>query len=390
MPHDIETERTTTAQAQTNLVANRPDDGDFTGQFVFAVGVDEVNNSPHSALTAFSAEGFKEGTGVMGFGGGTAGVGVSGKGGIGGTGVSGKGGPGGKGVEATGGDAREGKPGYGVEAVGGLSDRTKGPVTPLDPGNNRNPNAPGVVATSGSIVATSGGSFGPFGSSQPITLADTGNVGVFGQGGDRVDEMKNDTPPNEQRRPDFTVGPDFAGAGVIGRGGVFMKNSEANAAVVLVTDADGHAVDGSAGIVGIAGGLTIPQPNMYSNTGVFGQSTTGHGVSGLSTSGVGVNGVSTTNAGVSGVNLSSTPIPKGVFGAFAAGVFGFASDNPGGLFVSDHAAQLRLSPQSLDGTPTIAGLAGDLLATIDLEKNARLWFCTKDSPQNWVLIGGPP
>jgi hypothetical protein len=265
-----------------------------------------------------------------------------------------------------------------VEATGGLSDRSKGPNAAPD---NRNPNAPGIVATSGDA-------------SQSTTLAETGNVGVFGQGGDRVDETKNDTPQGERRQPDFIVGPSFAGAGVIGRGGVHMKNSEANGAVVRATDGAGAPEPGSAGIVGIAGGLTIPQPEAYFNAGVFGQAGTGDGVSGLSTNGIGVNGVSTTNAGVSGVNRSTSRIAATTpLGVNAAGVLGFASDNPGGLFMSMNVAQLRLFPL-LPGTPanppTIAGLAGDLLATIDLEKNARLWFCTKDGPQNWVLIGGPP
>ena len=380
MADDIEMESFNQAKAQTDLVATTDDDGGYTGEFVFAVGVDTVKHPP-SKLNAFSAEGFREGTGVMGFGGRVSGVGVSGQGGNGGTGVSGKAGAGGKGVEATGGGAMGGDPGSGVEAVGGLSDRARGP----DPtGDNRGPNAPGIVATSGpqptpGVVATS------VGSSQPTPLAQTGNVGVFGQGGDRVDETKNDGT-----HTDFIVGPDFAGAGVIGRGGVFMKNSEANARVALVKDADGNAVGGSAGIVGIAGGLPMPQPSAYSNTGVFGQSTTGHGVSGLSTNGIGVNGVSTTSAGVSGTNLVNRRIPTtSLFSVHAAGVFGFASDNPGGLFMSANAAQVRLFPLFSDGTPTIVGSAGDLLATIDGENSARLWFCTKDGTQNWVLIGGP-
>ena len=378
---DIQMEHLNEAQQQTTLVAR---DRGYVGDFVFAVGVDGTD-APVTAVNGFSAEGWREGAGVMGFGGGS-GVGVSGRGGGNGTGVVGKGGiDGGKGVQASGGDARtKGGPGTGVEATGGLSDRDKGPVTSADPGNNSNPNAPGVVATSGPPGVVT------IGSSQPITLADTGNVGVFGQGGDRVDEAKNDTPPGEPHRPDFTVGPDFAGAGVIGRGGVFMKNSEANARVALVKDADGNAVGGSAGIVGIAGGLPMPQPSAYSNTGVFGQSTTGHGVSGLSTNGIGVNGVSTTSAGVSGTNLVNRRIPTtSLFSVHAAGVFGFAAENPGGLFMSANAAQVRLFPLFSDGTPTIVGSAGDLLATIDGENSARLWFCTKDGTQNWVLIGGP-
>jgi len=366
MPDDIEMERTNTAHAQTNLVAKSSDDGGYTGHFVFAVGVDGGNN-PLLALDAFSAEGSMQGTGVMGFGGPSAGTGISGKGGNAGTGVSGKGGHGGKGVEATGGDAQGGDPGSGVEAVGGLSDRVRGPEPT---GNNRNPNAPGVVATSG-------------GSSQSTTLADTGgNVGVFGQGGDWVDETKNDGT-----HTDFIVGSSFAGAGVVGRGGVHMKNSQANGAVVRATDGAGAPEPGSAGIVGIAGGLTMPQPEAYFNAGVFGQSGTGHGVSGLSTNGIGVNGVSTTNAGVSGTNLVNRRIPTtSPFSVYAAGVFGFAPENPGGLFMSANAAQVRLFPLFLDGTPTIVGSVGDLLATIDGENSAHLWFCTKDGPDNWQPI----
>jgi len=279
---------------------------------------------------------------VMGFGGRVSGVGVSGQGGNGGTGVSGKAGAGGKGVEATGGGAMGGDPGSGVEAVGGLSDRARGP----DPtGDNRGPNAPGIVATSGpqptpGVVATS------VGSSQPTPLAQTGIVGVFGQGGDRVDETKNDGT-----HTDFIVGPDFARAGVIGRGGVFMKNSEANGTdFVRAKDAAGKPVPGSAGIVGIAGGLTMPEPEKYSNAGVFGQSATGPGVNGLSTDGIGVVGVSTNNAGVRGVNTSTGRIAAGPIGVNAAGVHGFASDNPGGLFMSQNVAQLRLFP-FLPGNP---------------------------------------
>jgi hypothetical protein len=78
---------------------------------------------------------------------------------------------------------------------------------------------------------------------------------------------------------DFIVGPSFAGAGVVGRGGLFLKNSFANDPnIVRATDGAGAPVPGSAGIVGIAGGLTMPEPEKYSNAGVFGQSGTGHGV----------------------------------------------------------------------------------------------------------------
>jgi len=153
-------------------------------------------------------------------------------------------------------------------------------------------------------------------------------------------------------RADRTAGwVSIAGAGVVGRGGVFMKNSEANGTdFVRAKDAAGKPVPGSAGIVGIAGGLTMPEPEKYSNAGVFGQSATGPGVNGLSTDGIGVVGVSTNNAGVSGVNTSTGRIAAGPIGVNAAGVHGFASDNPGGLFMSQNVAQLRLFP-FLPGNP---------------------------------------
>jgi hypothetical protein len=165
MPSDIEMERTNVAQAQTNLVA----DGNFHGQFVFAVGVGAppAGDLQSSFLNGFSAQGYSGGTGVTGFGGG------------GGTGVSGKGGAGGKGVDA----------GAGVIAVGGLSDRFRGPDSAG--GDNRNPNAPGVVGISGGEER-----------SQSTTLAETANVGVFGQGGDRVENTRR-----QDAVPDFVVGP---------------------------------------------------------------------------------------------------------------------------------------------------------------------------------------
>lgn len=243
MPNDIEMERTNTAQAQTNLVA----EGHFSDQFVFAVG---VTPGVFLSVNGFSAQGYNGGTGVTGFGGdlavvgtlGREGVGVSGQGGKGGTGVSGKGGAGGKGVD----------PGVGVKAVGGLSDRTRG--SDAVGGDNRSPNAPGVVAISGGSELLG----------QSTTLAETANVGVFGQGGDQVENTRHDG-----EHPNFVVGPPFAGAGVIGRGGAHLSNS-------------GHANwtpdpvgGGAAEIVGIAGGTKPPNPDQYEGVGVFGISNSG-------------------------------------------------------------------------------------------------------------------
>jgi len=226
MPSDIEMERTNTAQAQTNLVATAPESS-FDGQFVFAVGVGALRNQ---FLNGFSAQGYSGGTGVTGFGGG------------GGTGVSGKGGARGKGVDA----------GAGVIGVGGLSDRFRGPDSAG--GDNRNPNAPGVVGISGD----------PESNGQSTTLAETANVGVFGQGGDRVENTRR-----QDAVPDYVVGPAFAGAGVIGRGGAHLSNNG-------YPNITPHPVGGGgAGIVGIAGGTKPPNPDQYEGVGVFGISNSG-------------------------------------------------------------------------------------------------------------------
>jgi hypothetical protein len=321
--NDIQMEHLNLAQQQTNLVA-QSQDRSYSGDFVFAVGVDKSMH-PLTAVNGFSAEGWREGAGVKGFGGKISGVGVSGEGGGDGTGVSGKGGQGGKGVEATGGEAMPmGVAGSGVEAVGGVSDRTRGPDAAPD---SRDPNAPGVVARSAV-------------SDQKITLAETGNVGVFGQGGDQADDTMNDGT-----HTNFTVGPFFAGAGVIGRGGVRMTNNGvANHALARAEE------PGSAGIVGISGNTKTPTPDQY----------------------------------------------------VGAGVFGISDSGRGGIFHSKTEAQLNLVPvlKSLDEVTPGKSRIGDLLVTINPRDEARgnvptaqLWFCdlidTNGQP-NWQRVAFVP
>ena len=139
---------------------------------------------------------------------------------------------------------------------------------------NRGPHGPGVVASAGASAAPSS--------------AETGNTGVFGQGGDEVAETRTNGDGQT-----FVVGPAFPGAGVVGRGGISLSNHEVANGPVVPTE------NSAAGIVGIAGGLNMPLPAEYSGAGVFGKSNTGPGVSGLSASGIGVVGAAITGPGVS-------------------------------------------------------------------------------------------
>jgi hypothetical protein len=147
--------------------------------------------------------------------------------------------------------------------------------------------------------------------------------------------------------------------------------------------------DTGAGVSGVStsglgpgvSGVNLTSDPILSGPGVLGISDFNFGVSGISASGIGVVGTSTSSTGVSGVNLSSDPTKSG------PGVEGFAAANRGGVFSSKTTAQLRLVPMAagtipiVSGRLQIAGLKGDLLATVELEDTgavAHLWFCQKD------------
>lgn len=336
---DIEAGRWNTAQATTVLAGGRPMDlgAGFDGTAVLRVVSETGAIHPNGRLDAIVGVGFSGGTGLTGFGAG------------GGNGVLGLGSAGdGTFLAAS-----------GIVATGGLS--TSGTPTTDD----RTPHGAGLVATAGSSVQQT-----------PLNIpGDTGNVGVFGQGGDQVDETKNVGGSN------FIVGPGFAGAGVVGRGGVRTTNNSDPSIPVqpngpLTTVVGG----GSAGIVGIAGGTKTPKPVEFVNVGVFG----------TSDSGAGVRGSSNQNAGLVGASN------KG------AGVVGSSVDDRAAVLTSFKLAQLNLTPllkvpANLDVAPQVQGRLGDLLATkvlhVETHGNvdiAELWFCNsvdQSGVTNWVRLG---
>lgn len=345
---DIQAGRATTGESTTLLLGAIPSEQDvnFNGTVILAVGPQEGDLHPTGTLNGIIGRGSNPGTppGIPG------GIGIIGEGGSnGGTGVLGNGGGGGTGVVANGGNG--GQVVFGIDPAGiGLLARGGAVKNTFAISTNRAPHGPGVVASAGASAVP--------------TPAEAGNVGVFGQGGDQVDETMDIGSP-----PLIVVGPASAGAGVVGRGGITRGNNGVPNDPVV--DTGGR----SAGVVGLAGGLSMPLPGEYSRAGVFGKSDSGPGVSGVAESGIGVVGASKTGVGVSGVNLSSDAATS------RAGIEGFAAADRGGVFTSQTVAQLRLVPLQIDGNPQIAGLAGDLLMTIDRENIAHLWFCQ---------VGGSP
>jgi hypothetical protein len=185
------------------------------------------------------------GNGVVGWGGLVAGTGVVGLGsnqpggalGTGGIGVDGYGGIG----DAEDFDAED-KPippewpdaaGIGVRGTGGS---TQGPNT------LGTPHGPGVVGVGGGLAVT-------------LTLAESGNVGVFGQG-----SVAKRVPAPDQ--PNSLDGPATQGIGVLGRGGTLeIPNGE---------------IAPGPGVVGVAGGIQLPTGVVF-DAGVVGYGETGPG-----------------------------------------------------------------------------------------------------------------
>jgi len=150
----------------------------------------------------------------------------------------------------------------------------------------------------------------------------------------------------------------------------------------------------AAGVIGLAGGVVIPNISETGNSGVYGAGPTGvfgHGPTGV----------------------------RGQGGSGGPGVHGVSLDTGrGGMFESARSAQVQLVPQRLQQripnqvtvTPTALpagggpalpknGLGGDLMViemdTEDSQRQCTLWFCvqgrTGNKPARWaqVLVGPP-
>jgi hypothetical protein len=208
-------------------------------------------------------------------------------------------------------------------------------------------------------------------------LADTGSIGVWGQGANAETTM---VPPSDETGtipgPNVPSGPLVPGAGVFGRGGIPIPPEGPVAA----------------GVIGLAGGTTpIPNIGETGNTGVYGAGPTGvfgHGP-------IGVRGQGEGGPGVEG--------------------FGSGRDSRGGQFETSRSAQVWLVPRETGEAPPPTGpvtpeaavissergfklpkdgRGGDLMALMDNQRNCTLWFCVKSAdggPAKWaqVLLGKP-
>jgi hypothetical protein len=215
---------------------------------------------------------------------------------------------------------------------------------------------------------------------------ETGGIGVYAQGAEATLTM---VPPLDETGstiigvPNVPSGPLAPGAGVLGRGGVPIPPAQGPVA---------------AGVIGLAGGLPIPDVFETGDTGVYGAGPTGvfgHGP-------IGVRG-----QGDTGV--------RGQGGGNGSGVHGVSLDaGRGGVFESARSAQVQLIPQvvrasfpnSVPVTPQEIpvkrgegvvslpkdGRGGDLLALTDDQGQCTLWFCVRGEgagPAQWaqVLLG---
>lgn len=391
---DMETGRVNRAEGRTMLWAQvPPGQSNFNGSAIFVVEAadhaedpsdyDEgENHFPDTLIhgivsTGWSGDGpsqpggFPGAAGVIGRGGANVGTGVvghgggfrepGGSGGIGGIGVHGRGG-GGLGLGPSFIDPVT-PPGAGVIGQGGRQD---------DQNNrDRRPHAAGVIGI--------GGGTG-LGRDELVNHppTDTGGVGVYGQGAELTVTMvlPLDATGNSTAGPEVESGPLVPKAGVLGRGGI----------------SNNRRVKPAAGVIGLAGGVTIPSPSETASAGVFGSGADG-------VVGIGGTGVLGRSDDVNGV-----------------GVFGVANDRSGrgAMLRSEHSAQLLLVPlpayvpfpPPVTVTPSAIpggkegvelprdGRGGDLLVLMDDQRNCVLWFCVRSNngdadPAQWaqVLVG---
>jgi hypothetical protein len=317
-----------------------------------------VHNEPGAGLIGVGSP--NHGPGVVGLGGGhriastfLGSPGNLGEDGLGGTGVIGLGGDGAETADSPSSDVAADPglfPGVGVVGKGGAS---------LFPSLTRNVgNGAGLVGIAGGLgVAAVDGNL------SQIELTATENVGVVGFGGNGPVSVGGEM-----------MGPDSAGAGVRGIGGVAQPPGPIGTPMV-----------GGPGVAGTV--APVPLDATLMGVGVAGISNTWFGVSGTSGSQAGVNGQSTSGPGVSGGSSAGI------------GVAGASTHAEGGYFASTEVAQIHLDPHRPDALADpngfIRGRAGNLLTLIQPNERpgspevATLWFCRISGDKikaNWVQL----
>ncbi|MCC6173897.1 MAG: hypothetical protein IT305_01230 [Chloroflexi bacterium] len=367
---DIEAGRLNYAESTTVVQGDRPSELDvpFNGLAVFEAGPRRDDRRPNGPVSGVLGRGWNgngvsgsstPGAGVVGIGAPNRGPGLVGLGGghrisstflgspgnlgeegLGGTGAIGIGGPGDASFDPSHGDATAevpSRPGAGMVGQGGTAFFRAPIAGSPDPGIG---NGPGVVGIAG------GRRRPPEADLTQADLAATANVGVVGFGGDGPKPVSVGGP---------FVGPQSAGAGMLGVGGV-------------ATEPGTSSRLGGPGVVGVAGTAVVPADGTLPEVGVAGISSTGFGVSGASVIQAGVSGTPASGPGVAGGSTSGV------------GVAGGSTSDVGGYFSSATVAQIHLEPHRDpldDPNGSIAGRTGDLLVlrTPRERQIATLWFC---------------
>ena len=412
---EMQSGRTNRAEDHTRIWAQQRLGEQFNGDTIFVVeGAGDIEDEdftlPSGKIHGILGVGVGAGAGVIGHDASSPDqdisqvrdVGVFGRGK---TGVEGEG-TRGPGVEGVGSNHSTSLLGAGVVGRGGRQ--------PDENNAERTPHGPGVIGIGG-------------GRAREVKTGNNiaASVGVFGQGAEA-----------EARTVGGTIhGPALPGAGVVGRGGVSIPNEGPVAPGVIgwaggADTAPDLAIEGDIGVQGIGGigveGIGMAGPGVRGfgsdgeggaagNRGILGPGVVGEGGTGRNPAdpktffhGAGVIGI----AGGTPLPPLAETIETGVYGAGRDGVEGAGSEGRGGIFRSEHSAQIALIParrptkskEQAAFIPTVIadpglqgpalpleGRSGDLMSVIDDEGQCLLWFCVRDNDgsAHWaqVLLG---
>lgn len=394
---EMQSGRTNRAEDQTRIWAQAKSGEDFNGDVIFVVEAardieDDDFVEPNPGLHAIRGSSVG-GTGVIGLSSGVADidivlatkVGVFGKGEI---GVRGEGDPGIEGIGFSSGTGDGLGGGAGVIGRGGRrSEGERHGVGVVGLGGSHPGDTPAisdnVVAGAGVVGLGVGGE----GTAEP-------SVGVIGKGGNSLPGgaaapgivgLSSLASPISSHASDTGVYGE-GGTGVSGQGTV-GPGVRGSGGPILVGDADPEVLQ--AGVVGEAG--------------------EGRGPDGSFIHGTGVIGLARDKSPLTFAETGET----GVYGTGQTGVKGVGTVGRGGVFRSEHAAQVQLIPSQ--GTriveqaafiPTIAtdpgrsgpslpraGRGGDLMTVADDQGECTIWFCnrvgTPERPAKWsqILLG---